>query len=407
MDLSTIPASACSPPAIPTPTIFGAEILSLSAFPVTNFSSDVPAEFNYNHGDVSVNNASFCNITVTYTHPGQNDRINVAVWLPLSNWNERLQATGGGGWQAGRFALSPFFMAGAIGEGYATTSTDAGLSDSPDSWALTSEGNVNLYALQNFGSKSLNDQAIIGKSLVRSFYGRDPAYSYWSGCSQGGRQGLMLAQRYPTAYDGIAASAPAIYWPQLASSSIYPFLVREWIGEDPLVCELEFLTADAVAYCDPMDGMVDGLISEPFRCDYNPFIVVNKTFTCSSTGNTAMQLSEGAAKIADAVWSGARSSKGDPLWFGVNPGADISSYGVDNTTKASRSQDVWLGPFVLKVQNSNASAIDHEHFDWLFHLGVQEYTSIIGTADPDLTAFRNAGGKLITHHGMVSICFFP
>lgn len=158
MNLSTIPTTACAPSAIATPTILGAEILSLSASPVTNFSFDVFGAFNYNHGKISVTNASFCNITVTYTHPGQNDHINVETWLPLNNWNDRLQATGGGGWQAGRFALSPFFMAGAIGEGYAAMTTDAGLAGSPTTWALKSGENVDLYALQNLGSRALYDQ---------------------------------------------------------------------------------------------------------------------------------------------------------------------------------------------------------------------------------------------------------
>lgn len=404
MNLSTIPITACAPSAIAPPTILGAEILSLSASPVTNFSFDVFADFNYNHGEISVTNASFCNITVTYAHPGQNDIINVETWLPLSNWNERLQATGGGGWQAGRFALSQFFMAGAIGEGYAATTTDAGLGDSPTSWALKSDGNVDLYALQNLGSRSLHDQAVIGKSLVRSFYGRDPAYSYWSGCSQGGRQGLMLAQRYPTAYDGIAASAPAIYWPQFVSSFTYPYLFSNWAQESPQSCELEYLTAEAIAYCDPMDGVIDGLISDVSFCNYDPFNAVNSTFNCSSTGHT-MQLSKGAAMLADAVWSGARSTQGEFLWYGLNPGANISGFGNDgaNAQAPSGVQGLWIGLFLQKLQNYNNTVIDHEDFDWLFHLGVQEYTDIIGTADPDLTKFHKAGGKLISYHGMVSL----
>jgi feruloyl esterase len=79
----------CSPSAIATPALFGAEILSLSASWVQNFTLDVPATFNYNHGDSSVQNVEFCNVTVTYTHPGYDDRITVETWLP-NNWNNRL-----------------------------------------------------------------------------------------------------------------------------------------------------------------------------------------------------------------------------------------------------------------------------------------------------------------------------
>lgn len=304
--------TACSPSAIATPALFGAEILSLSASWVQNFTLDVPATFNYNHGDSSVQNVEFCNVTVTYTHPGYDDRITVETWLP-SNWNNRLQATGGGGWRAGRFVLSEFFMGGAIGEGYATTTTDAGLGDAPDAWALKSAGNLNLEALHNLGYRSLNDQAIIGKDLVRSFYGVPPAYSYWSGCSQGGRQGLMLAQRYPHAYDGIAAAAPAQSWPEFVSAVYYPLLAHVWAGESsPLACELDFLTEEAVKHCDPLDGIVDGIISDVDGCDFDPFSAVNTTFSCGATGNS-MPLSRAAAITAQAAWSGPRTVSGDFL----------------------------------------------------------------------------------------------
>lgn len=163
MNASSIPASACAASAIAYPAVFGAEILNLSANLVQNYSTEVSDQYYYNHPLISVKNINYCNVTVTYTHPSQNNTINVETWLPMKNWNRRLQATGGGGWVAGRFFLSYTAMARAIGNGYVATTTDRGISTSfePDPWALNSPGNVNLYALQNFASVSLNDQVRI------------------------------------------------------------------------------------------------------------------------------------------------------------------------------------------------------------------------------------------------------
>lgn len=160
MNVSTIPASACAAGAIPYPTVFGAEILGLSANLVQNLTTEVPDNFYYNHPSISVKGIDYCNVTVTYTHPGQDDTINVETWLPMKSWNGRLQAVGGGGWIAGRFFLSYKGMQGALAEGYVATTTDGGIGASyvPDPWALNSAGNVDLYALQNFASVSLNDQ---------------------------------------------------------------------------------------------------------------------------------------------------------------------------------------------------------------------------------------------------------
>lgn len=155
-------ASLCSSGNIPNPTLFGAEILSLTSNLVSNYSTYVPDTYNYNHPSVSVDNVDYCNITVTYTHPGQNDKINVEAWLPLE-WNERLMAVGGGGLVAGRFVLSYFFMAGAIGEGYAAVTTDAGTSTDPATGLtelLLEPGNIDWNAVQNFGSRALNDEVI-------------------------------------------------------------------------------------------------------------------------------------------------------------------------------------------------------------------------------------------------------
>ena len=153
-------ALACVPATFGNITWFGAEVKSVEAILVTNYSISVPSSVRFTQPAVEVDNASFCNVTVSYTHPGQNDTVIVETWLPSEGWNGRLQAVGGGGMVAGRWDDFYHAMAGAIADGYATVTTDAGLGNALDatSWALLSPGNVNLYALQNLASVSLEDE---------------------------------------------------------------------------------------------------------------------------------------------------------------------------------------------------------------------------------------------------------
>ena len=111
----------CSPQSIPYPTLFGAKFLSLDASLVSNYSRYVREGYYLNHGAINVTNVS-----IAYTHPGQNDVVNVQAWLPLDTWNGRMQTVGGGGWMAGMFELSYMEMSGAVGEGYVTITTDGG-----------------------------------------------------------------------------------------------------------------------------------------------------------------------------------------------------------------------------------------------------------------------------------------
>jgi hypothetical protein len=171
MRLPTTPPSACNASSIPYPIVFGARFLGLTATLVQNYTAEVSDQLYYNHPSVSLQNIDYCNVTVTYTHEGQNDTINVETWLPLEGWNGRLQAVGGGGYVAGRFPLSYIAMGGALADGYVASTTDSGLGSSyvPDPWALNSPGNVNLYALQNVASVSLNDQ-VSSQSIELSIF---------------------------------------------------------------------------------------------------------------------------------------------------------------------------------------------------------------------------------------------
>lgn len=162
MCASSALASACVPSTFSNITLFGAEILQVDAQLVTNFSATSYSLYRYVQPTVELTNATFCNVTISYTHPGEDDNIGVETWLPVAGWNNRYMGAGGGGWVAGRGFLSYYNMYGALADGFATSTTDAGLHplDSQDAtpWALLSVGNVNLYDLENLAARSLSDQ---------------------------------------------------------------------------------------------------------------------------------------------------------------------------------------------------------------------------------------------------------
>lgn len=179
MSFPTVAVAACADGMIQAPSLPGAEILSISAVPTLNYTQTASSSFNFNHPTLHAQGVDFCNVTITYTHPGQNDQVGVETWLPLDTWNGRIQSVGGGGWVAGRFFISYQAMTGAIAEGYVTSSSDAGLKSengdvtfTPEDWAMVSEGNVNLYNLQNLGTVALHDQAVLVKALTETFYGQ-------------------------------------------------------------------------------------------------------------------------------------------------------------------------------------------------------------------------------------------
>ena len=418
----TTTLSACNASSILYPVVFGVNVLDLTATLVQNYTGAYDPATNSN--SIAARNIDFCNVTVTYTHEGQNDTINVETWLPINKWNGRLQAVGGGGWVAGRFSVSYLAMDDALGEGYVATTTDGGLgtATSPDPWALNSPGNVNLYALQNLASRSLSDQSFIAKDVTKSFYGQPAKFSYWNGCSQGGRQGFMLAQRYPEAYDGIAAGAPAINWNKLFFNAAWAQVMMSMTKQFPTKCELDALTEAAVASCDLLDGVADGIVSDVDNCFFNPFSIVGSVRNCTSTGK-AVTISEGAAAIANATWEGPRGPDGEFLWYGVDVASDLTgSDGSDGTpfqlaiaTTTCDANDkctgapaglgeAWLQLFVKKDPEWNYTLVNSvEEYTRLFKLAFQEYESTIETADPDLSAYRKAGGKIMTYHGLVSL----
>jgi len=354
---------------------------------------------------MSIPGNDVCLVTILLTHPGTGDNVTNWVVLPLNNWNGIFQGVGGGGYSAG-FSLS---LGPISASGYAAVLTDSGhtpavtAATTADSWALVSPGNVNQYNLLNFARRSYHDMTVIGKNVTASFYGTAPKYSYWNGCSTGGRQGLVEAQFYPTDYDGILADAPAVQWNDFTPAQQWPYTVENNEGYAPLQCEFDFVNAALIEACDGLDGVTDGIISAPALCSFEATSLIGKAYTCGTDKKTFCAK---AATVVDKIWSGPMTTDGKPLWFGITKGTNFSSLAPNSAYNASAPaipfgiSDSWYRGFLEKNLTFDTSKVTYAQFQDLFLQGHMEYDSTMGSASPDLREFKKAGGKMITWQGL-------
>jgi hypothetical protein len=388
---------ACSAPSVKAPA--GTEVESVTAVSQTGGTITGTGVLG---GTVS-GVPAYCEVTVTLTHPGAGDHAKVRTWLPVSGWNGRFQGLGGAAYLAGDNGVA---LGTAVKNGYAAVSTDAGVGDALDTdWALNSEGQVNTALLTNFASRSQHEAAVVGKEVVDGTYGKRPAYSYFTGCSTGGRQGYMEAQRYPDDYDGILADAPAVNWDEFEVATLWPQVVmnneRTYLSK----CEFDAFTNAAVKACDSLDGVKDGLVNDPSRCDFDPRRMIGTKVACDGKELT---ITEADAIVVRKIWDGPRTDSGKKLWSGVPIEADLSA--LAGLTKPDADGNVagapfqvpadWVKLWVAKNPALDISKITYSRFTRLFMQSQAEYDKVIGTDDPDLSGFRNSGGKLLTWHGL-------
>ena len=406
------PASECSPDAFTFPTLLGSELVSVSANSALNYTSTSLAPGSSAAGRYTI---SFCNVTVTYTHPGWNDTINVQVWLPSNSWTGRLQALGGGGYSA---SFGSTYMTQAVAAGDVAVGTDAGheagqaASEDPSDWALASPGNVNLYLFRDWASRSLHDMAVIAKAVTEDFYASKPKFSYFSGCSGGGRQAMMVAQKYPEDFDGILAAAPAINIENFVPAGYWASQVMNNGGVYPPSCEIEAFTQAAIEACDGLDGVADGVISSPLLCKFEASSVVGKSFDCNGT---QMEFTAGGASIVQAAWDGPRSESGKVGWFGLSMDASLTTTYVKTECQtngtcapaASNLLAAWVLNFMAKDLDFDVTQMADEQFFSFLAQSEKEYDAEVGAADPDLSLFRAAGGKMIVWHGLADEAIPP
>lgn len=399
-------ASLCSPETFDSFHVFGTNIVNISAERRLNHTS---VSLSPGTSNLRVPTINFCNVSVTYEHPGWGDIIHVSVWLPVQDWNGRLQALGGGGYSA---TFGSLYLTQAVDAGYVAIDTDAGLgggidkAQDPSGWALTSTGNINLYNLENFGSRSLEAMTLIGKSITKAYYGVAPKYSYFSGCSGGGRQGLMIAQRFSHLYDGILAVTPAINIQRFIPAGYWATQVMNDIEYYPPSCEIDAFTKEAIAACDALDGLEDGVIGSPHLCNFTAQDVVGTPFVCD---DKTLQLTPEGAKIVQAAWTGPRLPSGRLGWFGLSKDASLtSSYlktqcATNSTTNCTAVStellSSWIKYFLAKDPRWNASKMTNAQYHGYLRYSEQNYASMLGASSPDLSLFKAAGGKMITWHG--------
>lgn len=316
-------------------------------------------------------------------------------------------------------------LAPAVGLGYAAAMTDAGhllvgagLEAAADaSWVLHEPGVVNLPLLYDFAYVALDDMTKVAKRVVEDFYGRKAEYSYWSGCSTGGRQGMVHAQRFPENYDGILSVAPAMNWASFVVSDLWPQVVMNAVGVHPPTCELHAITAAAIEACDELDGIKDGLVSAHGQCSFDPSSLVGKKIDCNGKPH---QVSREAATIASKTWQGPRNADGTITWPGISH--EASFYipeagpfgGLAQTDCLSTSPtdgkncsgvpfvmaDSYIKYLLAKDPSFDTRSVTEADFFALLHQSRQEYLSVLDTAYPDLSAFKAAGGKMLHWHGI-------
>ncbi|MFD8497040.1 tannase/feruloyl esterase family alpha/beta hydrolase [Amycolatopsis sp. NPDC059657] len=345
---------------------------------------------------------AYCEVTVTLTHPGANDHVKVAVTLPETGWSGRLQAAGGSAYTAGDFGAP---LVQAVKDGYTGVTTDAGvpLTFLDTSWALSPDRTLNKPLVTNFATRSVHESAVIGKDVVRQYFHRAVSYSYWNGCSTGGRQGYSEAQNYPHDFDGILANAPAVNWSQFAVATLWPQTVMNNDHHFLANCVLDAFKQAAIKACDARDGVVNSIVDRPDECSYDPRSLIGTRILCDGKEIT---VSAADADVMRKIWNGPTDENGRKLWDGLPKGADPSwlagTKADENGTLSAPGFAVavgWVRSFLKKQPGFDTATLTYAQFRDLFRQSVREFDDVIGTSDPDLSAFRWSGGKLLSFVG--------
>ncbi len=330
----------------------------------------------------------FCRVAATL-RPSSDSDIKIEVWLPDAEWNGKFQAVGNGGWAGAITYGSPRGLAAALRRGYATAATDTGHTGNAGdaSFALN-----HPEKLIDFGYRAVHEMTVQAKAIIAAYYGSGPRLSYWHGCSTGGRQGLMEAQRYPADFDGIVAGAPANDMTHLLAHSL-------WVGHATLKDPASHLSrenyavlhAAAVKACDGLDGVKDGVLENPAQCTFDP-----KALQCDAAETTDC-LTAAQVDAARKIYATATNPlSGEKIFPGLARGSELEWAAMAGGPNAFPIADSNFKYVVFKNPNWDFKTFD---FDRDIALGERAYNGAIDAIDPNLEPFFSRGGKLLMYHG--------
>jgi feruloyl esterase len=335
----------------------------------------------------------FCRVAATF-----DKEVRMELWMP-ARWNQKLVAVGNGG-LAG--SISYTAMVKPLQQGYATSSTDTGhqgTSTTDGAWALG-----NYDRIVNFADRATHLMAEADKVILNSFYNEQPAHAYFNGCSQGGHEALIEAQRYPADFDGIVAGDPANNWTHhYIGGHLWTALAVD--GDAYLTADKVKILADAVnEQCDMLDGVKDGVLTDPRRCKFNP-----ATLLCRGS-ETSRCLTAAQVGAVEKIWSGLRTPEGQLIYPGLVPGGEAgnggwASYITGNAPGGGRHAGLgapFFRFFVFDDPNWDPKTFRFtasDGFDNDIDYTDSKLGALFNAVNPDLSGFKAHGGKMIQYHG--------
>ncbi len=340
---------------------------------------------------------AFCRF-MAVAMPSADSSIKVEVWMPVNDqngsaWNRKLQGQGNGGF-AGEIGYHQ--MGVAVYQGYATVGTDAGHSGggTDASWALEHPEKV-----ADYGYRGIHEMTLVAKAAIKAFYGKDPQHSYFKGCSNGGRQALMEAQRFSENYDGILAGAPANFFTHLLTKALADAQATTLDPSSYIPSSKLPAIARAVnAACDAQDGVADGILNDPRNCHFDPAKMVCKD------GDSEKCLTTAQVITLKKLYQGPPDSQGHEIFPGYLPGAEEGPGGWGAWITGSAPGKSLLFAFA----GGYFSNMVYEKADWNYKqtsvdqalkAADEKTAQVLNATETNLAAFKARGGKLILYHG--------